>query len=398
MQRWHRWIPHLVHAGVEIHVLTSSGGDYPVLDESLVEEIPPSVKVYHSTAPRLGRIWQRLFGKDSAMPHGSLDYDEHPGPLKAILLWLRLNLVIPDMRVFWNRGAFKVAQKLVREIPFNAVITTGPPHSTHLIGLKLKHRFELRWIADFRDPWSEIHYLKLNPPCRLSRHIHKLLETKVLSSADKCLVVSHNISANLPEGNKVVIYNGFDEDKLAPFVNSPTSRFRIKYVGQITAGQDWDGMLDILAQLDPKVEVSFIGTKLNPLQLKQLRDKLGDRAKVLPHLIQTEALREMVQAELLILLINYYEGAEGMLTTKLFEYIGSRTPILALGPHGGEAEKCILDHHAGAYFDKRELDLALDFTQIVIQAWEKRNDLRNASDISSLSAKRQSLRLIRELF
>lgn len=397
VQRWHRWLPHLVADGIEIHVLTSIGGDYPTLDESLVDEVPASVTVHHTPAPQLGRIWQRLFGKNSAMPHGSLDYNENRGPLKSALLWLRLNLVIPDMRVFWNPGAFHLAQKLVREIPFDAIITTGPPHSSHLIGLKLKTLFNLRWIADFRDPWSEIHYLKLTPPSRFSLSLHKRMEARVVATADKCFVVSNNISAHLPEGNKVVIYNGFDAEKISRFVHTPTQRFRIKYVGQITAGQDWGGMLGILGGLKDLAEISFIGTKLSPTQVSQLRASLGARVRVLPHLIQTEALREMVEADLLILMINYYEGSEGMLTTKLFEYIGSRTPILALGPHGGEAEKCILDFHAGAYFDKTQLDHARDFAAIVMQAWEKRADLRNASDISCLSSRQQSLKLIREL-
>ncbi|MDP2173555.1 MAG: glycosyltransferase [Candidatus Cloacimonadaceae bacterium] len=397
VQRWHRWLPHLVKSGIEVQVLTSEGGDYPILDDSLLQEVPPSVKIWRSPAPRLGSIWLKLFGKDSRMPHGSLEYHEHRGMLKRILLWLRLNLVIPDLRVFWNPWAYRLARKLIRETPFDLIVTTGPPHSSHLIGLKLKKRFHLRWIADFRDPWSEIHYLKLNPPSKLSLYFHKRMERKVVSSADKCLVVSHNISARLPEGNKTVIYNGFDADKMDKIAYIPNSNFRVKYIGQITAGQDWEGLLSIISGLRDDAEISFIGTKLSPMQSRQLKDALGDRARLLPHQKQTDALCEMINSELLILMINYYEGSQGMLTTKLFEYIGSRTPILALGPHGGEAEKCLLEHHAGAYFDKSELRLALDFASIVKQAWHKRSDLRNASDLSALSSKQQSLRLIMEL-
>lgn len=403
VQRWLRWLPELAKAGIGTTVITTRDGDYPEIDESLLQQVPPEVKVIRTRTPRSGRLWKLLQGRKSQLPHGSLSYGEQDSAFKKAMIWIRLNLIIPDLRIMWNPAAYRAAVDQIRIAPPDIVITTGPPHSTHLTGLKLTQRFKLRWIADWRDPWSEVYYLKLNPPGRLSLKYHKHLERKVVETADLNLVVSQSIADRLPPGNKTVIYNGFDEFEmkaLAAELQSAQTQgdglFRIKFIGQLTAGQDLATILKVISEAlqDKEFELSFIGTRLSAEHRKLIKTSLPDKVRFKDFVPHSEALKEMMTAELLILLINYYEGFEGMLTTKLFEYLGSGTAILALGPHGGEAEQIITQYQAGAYFDKDEVGEAVFFVR---DQYQHRASTKKARDRSALSSQVQALRLIEAL-
>ena len=138
MQRWLRFLPFLVDAGYEVQVLVPKDGDFPYRDESLMAKIPQEVRVHYTPAPKLGRWWRIFGGKNAKLPHGDLSIDKETSLLKRLLLWLRLNLIFPDLRVFWLPTAIPKACQLHREHGFDLIISTGPPHSSHLIGLHLK--------------------------------------------------------------------------------------------------------------------------------------------------------------------------------------------------------------------------------------------------------------------
>lgn len=356
MQRWLRFLPHLVQRGHQITVITSTGGDYPFLDTSLCEKIPPAVKVIRVPALKMAGIWQKLSRSDSDMPYGQLPAKRQG--LSRLLIWLRLNLIIPDLRVFWNPKALRACFAELSRGPYDAIITTGPPHSTHLIGLKLKARLPLKWYADFRDPFSQIHYLQLNPPCRLSLAIHKYLEKKVISRADCNLVVSEGIAAALPAGRKLVIHNGYDPQDFAGIDYSPAPHMRIKYVGQFTQGQDIGLIAALCSRLTRPYSLSLIGSKIGEKEAEQLRNKTSDHLTIKPFVPHPMAVQEMVQSELLLLIVNDYEGNSGMLTTKLFEYLASRTPILCFSKDDTAAARIIEQCKAGKSFDYQQISEA----------------------------------------
>lgn len=395
VQRWLRWLPELVAAGYFVDVITISDGDYPFRDDSLLDRIPSDVKVFRTPAPRIGRLWKFIFGKHSSMPYGSLSMKTGDPLLKRILVWIRINLIIPDMRVFWNHRAFRQADDLLRKAPYSLVITTGPPHSTHLIGLRLKTTFGVRWFADWRDPWTGIYYLKLNPPTRWSMRKQSKLERQVAENADLNICVSRYLASQIPGMRKLVLYNGFDS-KSTPREKTSSQVFRIKYIGQITEGQDTNLLLDVLHGVANHFspELSFIGTRLE----KELEDRLflipAIKLRKVAFVSHEEALGEVKEAELLVLLINSYEGYEGMLTTKLFEYLGSGNPILSLGPHGSEAEQLILEYDAGRHYCASESEAAVDWVVSLIRAADTRDIDANIKDIYSLSAQHQSVKLI----
>jgi len=384
VQRWLRLIKALDKEGVDITVITTRNGDYPQIDESLCAQIPSRIKVLRSKPLSFGSLWKATGQRD--LPYGSLNTTKHDPLLKRILYWLRLNLIVPDMRIGWNPSAYKLAKQEVLSGNYDRIITTGPPHSTHLIGLMLKRRYKIKWITDFRDPMSQIYYLKLNPPLPITMKLHKHLERKIIRNADLNVIVSHSISTALPEGKKAVLYNGYAADDFDNLVYTRADHFRIKFVGQLTAGQNPQPLLEALTELEVFPEIKFyaIGTNSFP----------GTSANIvrLPYLPHQKALQELVNAELLILFINDFEGSEGMLTTKLFEYIASRTPILCLAKPGGEAESIINRTHSGIVGQSKKQ--VLDTISQHYLAWQSGDYSRCEGNISFLSSDEQARELL----
>lgn len=401
VQRWHRFLPQLTQAGWQPIVLTIQQGDYPYTDHSLLQELPPQLKVVRTPAPALNRFWKAVFGKNSELPHGSLATSKSDPPLMRLFVWIRLNLIIPDLRVFWIPSAYKHAQKNIKKHGIRIVITNAPPHSSHLIGMMLQKKLGVKWIADWRDPWTGIHYLSLKPPNPITMWLHKKLEKKVCEKADLNLLVSEHLKSQLPPGKKLVIRNGFDMEAVMQAKKDahPAGEFRISYVGQITAGQDLSALAHTLATIagKDKVRISFIGTRLAWSQQKMLAEKLGSAIEILPFIPHQQALQEMAASQLLVMLINRYAGFEGMLTTKLYEYLGMRVPVLCIGPLGGEAEKLIRQYQAGLCVDTDDLAKAQSWMEELYQAYLSGESGCVDSDVSGLSSGFQSRLLIRAL-
>lgn len=392
VQRWLRHLPHLVKAGIEVTVLTTENGDYPQTDESLLERIPDKVRVVRTFTPVFGKLWKTITDKEEPLPYGSLNLPETSSILKKTMFWFRLNTVYPDARVIWNPFARKQATQLLKKESFDWVITTGPPHSTHLVGLHLKKRFKIKWMADFRDPWTQIFYLQGKKQSSFIVERNKRLESKVVKTADLNLIVSQSIANQLPAGNKVVFYNGYESDQFSRLSYQKADRFRLKFIGQITEGQDIIPLLVFLSSTAERHSIqdmifSFVGTRFDATGKYYFPIK---KTGFLPH---GKALDEMVNCELLVLMINQYSDNQGMLTTKLFEYIASRTPILCIGPLDGEAALIIRQARSGIVLEQIAPDIET-FLLELYQKWQCCNPIRNDQDISQWSASQQVRKLI----
>ncbi len=381
VQRWLKFIPLLSQKGHKITVITSKDGDYPFIDHSLCEKIPPEVEVHRISAPAWEKSWKRLTGNRTPLPHGSLPKDSKG--LQRLLIWLRLNLIIPDLRIFWSRKLSRAALKILKTKPIDLIISTGPPHSTHLPAMILAKRHEIPWLSDFRDPWTKIHYLLLNPPGALSRAIHSALERKVLAYANITTVISKDIADALPEGNKIVVQNGFDPRDFEGIVHERHDLFRIKYIGQFTEGQSLELLNSLLRGIKRETEISFIGSSLGEDRKARLADGLKKEPRYIDFLSHHDALKEMVSGDLLILIINRYEGNQGMLTTKLFEYLASRSPILVFAPPDNIAAQIVRETSSGKSFDYHEVDEAIAWVESLGKS------MRNDGDIQEYSVEKQ---------
>lgn len=343
-------------------VLTTENGDFPFTDTGLVDYQSNEIKVHRTKTHSYKPFFQRLLGQGEPLPSGSLKTSSSDSFVKKSLFWARTQLVAPDMRILWNNHAYKKAENILVSGIYDAVITTGPPHSTHLIGLRLKEKYPIKWIADFRDPWTDITYNVNQKRNKIIDYIDKDLEKKVLSKADVVVTVSKIFAENLEARKKVIVPNAFDEEAFRGVFYEKADFFRIKYIGTLPEGRikPMTKVVEWISEYKDKYEIkdfqiSFIGAF--PKEPEWLEGKIQN----IPFVTYEKSLDECVNAEILLLIINQEDKNEGIITHKLYEYIASKTFILAIGPKNTEVEEILNDTKAGILvsYDEKELFLSV---------------------------------------
>ncbi len=357
VQRWLKFAKYLPKYDYQPIVLTvdEKYASYPQKDESLLDEAS-SIETYKTKTFELYSLYSSM-KKDKQIPYGGFSNEAEPNLVQKIARAARGNLFIPDPRKGWNKYALAKAKELIKKHNIEVVITTSPPHSTQLIGLELKKSFNsIFWIADLRDPWTDIYFYDKFYPSKIARKIDSSYEKDVITKSNKVITVSHSIKQILAKrynaDSKIeVLANGYDETDFNEelFHNLKKSK-EIIYTGTLTNDYPLDEVINI-AKNNPEIIFRFIGN--SPVDfIKTLKnEKLSDRfifEKTIPH---SEITKRMINAGILLLLIPKVPQNEGILTGKLFEYIGSRTPILAIGPTKSDAKKIIEETNSGFFFN-----------------------------------------------
>ena len=391
MQRWLKLTKYFPSFGWLPTVLTTENGDYPYIDESLLNKVSNEIRVIRTKTPSFGKMLKSLLGEKENLPYGSLQTTEKDPFLKKLLYQIRVQMVSPDARLLWNQSAFKVAEKTLRTGMYHAIITTGPPHSTHLIGLKLKNKYNVKWIADFRDPWSKIYYLENESRNAIVKQIDSYLEKKVLDKADAVVTVSDKFSSSLCSGNKKIIPNAFDPDDFTTKYYRKTTRFRIKFVGALTESRKHE-VLNTLCWIDEyakekqidNIEFTLIGAFESPP--KNIKRKIPNlHFRNLKFIEHEKVIDECVSSEMLLLVINKAKNNEGILTYKLYEYIGSRTFIMGVGPQNSDVRNVLSEMKGGEIFDYHEKDEFICKFNDLYEKWQRGECIKNTSDISEFS-------------
>ncbi|MDR2130292.1 MAG: glycosyltransferase family 4 protein [Odoribacteraceae bacterium] len=358
VQRWLKFAGYLPDFGYEPIVLTvdPSKAEYPVRDASLLEEVHPGQRVYRTDVSSLYALYKRLTKAKSA-PYSGFVNEDSPSLKQKISRFIRGNFFLPDARRGWNKHAYRAASRLLREEEIDTVITTGPPMSAHLIGLRLQRAFRGRWIADFRDLWTDIYYYDKLYPTPIARAIDRRYERQVLTRADAVITVSHHTRRQLlAKSSRIlpdklhVIHNGYDARDFRG--ECPKEQeFTITYTGTLASNYTLDAFIAAARRLllEAPFRLRFIG-KIDPLHARQL-DALGEHVERLPFVPHAEAIRRMRGASVLLLVIPDFPDSAGYLPGKLFEYMGSGTPVLCLGPTDGEAAAILRSSEAGQAFD-----------------------------------------------
>src|SRR5690554_3849698 len=191
VQRWIKFVKYLTQMGANPIVLTvdPAYATYPQLDHTLEADIPPQTRIFRTKSFELYALYKKV-SSNKEVPYGGFANTKKVDVKEKIIRFLRGNLVIPDPRKGWNNYAIAKAKELIQQYNIDTVITTSPPHSTQLIGLKLKKELNIKWVADLRDPWTDIYYFKQMYPTFIAKAIHKSIERQVLTKADKVITVS----------------------------------------------------------------------------------------------------------------------------------------------------------------------------------------------------------------
>ena len=372
-------------------VLTTQDGDYPYIDETLLNEVSKDINVVRTKTLKYSEMFKSVLGKDEKIPYGSLKTSKEDTILKKIAYFTRVQFVSPDARIIWNGQAYKAAEKLLMSGMYESVITTGPPHSTHLIGLKLKNKYDINWIADFRDPWSKIHYHENEKRNLFIKSIDKQIEANVLSKANAVVTVSKRVSETLGQGKKIVIPNAFDPDDFVMHQYKKTDKFRIKFVGALFEDRkhlllmilDWIEEYASKKGID-NIEFSLIGA-FDRVPESILRRVEHIKFQNIPFIQHQNVIAECVNSELLLLVILDTKNNEGILTYKLFEYIGAKSFILGIGPAVSDAREIINQTGAGTLHHYKEKKDFLQSLDTLYNKWQKGENIKNEKDVRDYS-------------
>lgn len=365
VQRWLKFAKYLPDFGWEPVILTVKEEDasYAQWDNTLANEVSPSLKVVRTSSFEPYSLYLRISGKKE-IPYGGFSNEGNPSLFQKISRFIRGNFFIPDPRRGWNRCALKAAMKLIREEKFDAIATTGPPHSTHLIGYRLKKRTGIKWIADFRDPWTDIYYYKDLSHSMLAKWYDKKLEEKILLSCDKIVTVGNSIKKMLlAKSNKLlqceVITNGYDTSDFEGFERKVSKRFTITYTGTISPYYRLEGLVTALRALPEDIRnqvfIRFVGNVSQNITQLFGSAGLASQLEYIGYVSHQESIGYLFESSVLLLLIPDVQENKGILTGKFFEYLATGRPILAIGPKDGDIAHILQETGAGFIFDYDEV-------------------------------------------
>jgi len=374
VQRWLKFSKYLPKYNWKSIIYTPENPYFEVQDEALLNDIPADAEVWKTPIWEPYALKDKLFGKGSKSQSAGVIANKKS--LKNKLLnWIRGNIFIPDPKIYWVKPSIKILYKKILEDKIDHIITTGPPHSMHLIGLGLKKAMpNLKWIADFRDPWSELDLLNEFQINNSSRKKHKDLEKEVLQTADVTLTVSENWVKDLKRlgANRVeLITNGYDESdfELKPKTND---KFIIGHYGLLNHLRNPKNLWKSLANLceenmafNSKLEIHLSGNiDIGVIAEIESYSCLIGKIKQLGYLSHAQVLEQYNQADVLLLLLFNSKSGVGNYPGKIFEYFAAKKTILAFGPLSSDAERLIEKTNTGKYFSYDDTNLKFDILDL----------------------------------
>ena len=359
VQRWVKFTKYLRDFGWEPIIYTPENPEFPSIDHSFEKDIPAGITVLKTPIWEPYNVYRKLSGKkDEAINAGFISENKKQGWKDKLSIWIRGNFLIPDPRRFWINPSVRYLTQYLQTNPVDAIITTGPPHSMHLIGLGLKKNFPtLPWIADFRDPWTNIDFYKDLNLTWFADKMHHRLETKVVRAADCVLVVSQGMKDEfelMKPKQLQVITNGYDESDVQNIAIELDNKFSISHIGTLNAARNpktvWKVLSEICAEnpgFKNDLRIQLVG-KVDFSVLEDIRRfGLQDQLLKIDYLSHNEAIAKQNASQILLLLINQSGNAKGILTGKFFEYLAAKRPIFAVGPTDGDAADVLRETGAG---------------------------------------------------
>lgn len=353
VQRWLYFVKYLRSYGWEPIVYTVDGGEYPYTDEGLSAHIPQGISVMKRKIWEPYSIYRWLTGSTEKINPSHMVTTSKSSFVTKMSMWLRGNLFIPDPRIFWVLPSVRFLKKYLKSNPVDLIVSTGPPQSMHLIARALKRNTGIKWLADFRDPWTQIYFFEQLKLSLMAKAVHRYLEKSVLKEADAITTVSRNCKLGLEKiVNRPiqVITNGYEEFEMSS--NSSQTKIRMLYTGALSLDRDpdllWSELQHYLnehPEVRKKFELIFIGTIdpeiFNNIRKAGLADVLICKAAI-PH---GELQSFLSEADILLLIgVNHNKG---VITGKFFEYLFLQKPILSISPPGSDVEQILEETCSG---------------------------------------------------
>ena len=374
VQRWLKLSNYLLENNVKPIIYTPSNPKYPSIDESLLKDVNSEIEVIKQPIfEPFGNLFSKIRKKGIPKKKDQSIFDK-------FLIYLRGNLFIPDSRIFWVNSSVDFLSKYILENNIESIITTGPPHSLHLIGLKLKSILNISWYADFRDPWTKINYHKELKLSLRSKKKHLELESKVLNSCDRIIVTSNKL---LKEYNKIaktpisLITNGFDYQKLQLELDE---EFSITHIGRLLPERNpkilWNALKELCIinkNFKNNLKINFIGNISENLRNEMKTNDLENSVVYHNYIKYNDTIPYLIKSQILLLIESDDNESSYAIPAKIFEYINSGRPIIAIGPKDSEIKQIIDETKSGKYFLYSEYDELLSYLSNSYYKYESKN-------------------------
>lgn len=365
VQRWLKFAKYLPDFDVQPIVYVPENPTYPIIDTDLEQEVSEKVIVLKNKIIEPYGI-AAIFSKKNTkgISSGIIPNQKKQTALQKLMLWVRGNLFIPDARVFWVKPSVKYLKKYIQENAIDTIITSGPPHSLHLIGLQLKKDLKVNWLADFRDPWTSIGYHSALKLSGYADKKHKALESEVLNTADTIIVTSKTTKAEFQQLTSKpieVITNGYDVEKVT---RQPLDeKFTLAHIGSFLSDRNpkilWESIRELSnknSEFAKHFELKLIGKVSQEVLDTIAQYGLNTYLNNLGYVSHQEAVEHQRKSQVLLLIEIDSEATRSIIPGKVFEYMVSERPIVAIGPKDSDFSEIITSTNTGTFFmyDEKE--------------------------------------------
>jgi len=387
VQRGLKMVKYLPQNGWEPIALTldPDHAAYPNLDEALLDDVPKGTRVIRTRSRDPYALYAAWTGRSRSESVGVGFIGANQSSAKErIARWIRANLFLPDARVGWAPFARRAGQQEFDARGFDAIVSTGPPHTAHLIGHRLARSCGVPWIADIRDAWPDPAYAEMLPTSGWAARRDKRQRNDVLSAASHRVAVTDEVARDMESAVGApftVIRNGFDPEDMSAPAQRTSERFTLVHVGNMSPARDPEPLWHVLANGTDwsDIRIVCVGNVDPGILAEAERLGVSSHIDLIPYVPHDQAVSYMKGADMLLLPVNRVENATGIVTGKIYEYLGVGRPILGLGEPDGEAARIISDTHAGMMFDYEDTRGLERFLEDSLAAW-RAGSLRPGAD------------------
>lgn len=407
VQRWLKFVKYLPDFGITPIVYIPENPTYPIIDDKLRAEISQDIIILKQKIFEPFQIATFFSGnKSTKLSSGIIPKIKNQTFIEKSLLWIRGNIFIPDARIFWVKPSVTFLEKYIVQHDIDTIITSGPPHSLHLIGMGLREKLDIKWIADFRDPWTTIGYQKKLKLSKFAAAKHKKLESKVLNFADQIIVTSPTTKVEfeyLTSKPIEVITNGFDSE-LASDQNLD-SKFTLAHIGSFLSDRNPLILWQVLSELTNVnsdfakcFQLKLIGKVsqevLDSIAFYGLSEFVDNRG----YLSHSESITEQQKSQMLLLIEIDSNDTKCIIPGKLFEYLAANRPIVAIGPKGSDIQEIIENSKAGIFVDYEQKEVLKAYILMSFEKYLSQNLFFKTNDIMQFSRKNLTAKLSQLLF
>jgi len=407
VQRWLKFAKYLPEFGWKPVIYTPENPSYPLLDESLMKDVPKDIEIVKTKIWEPYQLAEKLNKSNKKFKAGQFDVGKNQSWKSRLSIWVRGNFFIPDARVFWVKPSVKFLENYLKENKIEILVTSGPPHSLHLIGLNLKKQLpNIKWIADFRDPWTEISYYKHLKLTKSSDRKHRQLESEVFKNADITLATSYTDAENFKKNgaNSFCITNGFDESDSNPQTlkpSNPKTQFTLSYIGVLEQLRNpenlWRALNDLVqenADFAESFVLKFAGRIDDKILSTFENSAVKNHILNLGYISHDKAIEEMETSDILLITNFPNDSSKGIIPGKIFEYLATGKQIISFGPNDADVSRILVETKAGKHFSYDDSIAVKEFILEKFNLWKDGNLLKNDQNIEQFSRKNLTKKLV----